>query len=86
MVMFGGDFGPLAAGPQAARRGPEALALDRGVKRSWLKVFETLSPQVLNSYGPAPTWPSYAPTWPSYGPSWLPFGALREVLGSLVLP
>ena len=53
MVMFGSDFAPLAAGPQAARRGPEALALDRGVKRSWLKVFETPPVQMLNAYGEA---------------------------------
>ena len=51
--MFGADFGPLAAGPQAARRGPEALALDRGEKRPWLKVFETAPVQMLNAYGEA---------------------------------
>ena len=53
MVMFGADFAPLAAGPQAARRGPEALALDRGEKRPWLKVFETPPAQMLNAYGEA---------------------------------
>jgi len=53
MVMFGADFAPLAAGPQAARRGPEALALDRGEKRPWLKAFETAPVQMLNAYGEA---------------------------------
>ena len=31
--MFGSDFAPLAAGPQAGRRGLDALVVDRGGKR-----------------------------------------------------
>ena len=41
------------AGPEAGRRGLDALAVDRGVKRPWLKVFETAPVQMLNAYGEA---------------------------------
>ena len=32
---------------------PDGKAMQQGQKRVWLKVFETLPPQMLNAYGPA---------------------------------
>ncbi len=44
------DFGSLAGtGIQQSTQEPK----DKGQKRAWNKVFETLPPQMLNAYGPA---------------------------------
>ena len=43
------DFGPSTGTSETAKRASED---SKGAKRSWLKVYETLPPQMLNAYGP----------------------------------
>ena len=45
------DFGAIKA--QGMATGKSGTKPDSGQKRSWLKVFETLPPQLLNAYGEA---------------------------------
>lgn len=44
------DFGSLTGGLQ---KGAVQPVMDKGTKRVWLKVFETMPPQMLNAYGQA---------------------------------
>ena len=48
--MVADDFGPSTGTSETAKRASED---SKGAKRSWLKVYETLPPQMLNAYGPA---------------------------------
>ena len=64
--MVADDFGPSTGTSKTAKR---ALGDSKGAKRSWLKVYETLPPQMLNAYGPA----KFAKMSDSeYGVTWQP--------------
>ena len=52
MVVCGDDFVPIGkVWKNSADIGAKRKAEDQGEKRQYLKVFETLSPQLLNAYG-----------------------------------
>ena len=49
---MGDDFGPLSSTPLLQNDATQNIAkADANRKREWLKVFETLPPQMLNAYG-----------------------------------
>ena len=49
--MVADDFGPSNVSGGGSKAG--TAAADKGQKRNWLRVFETLPPQLLNALGPS---------------------------------
>ena len=51
--MVADDFGDLLSMSKETEQGKKTKDTDRGTKREYLRVYETLPPQMLNAYGPA---------------------------------